>query len=355
MQHPPERYLENVLEQPDVLRSLLSTLQTQSWAEDFKQIWSQHQHHPILLTGMGASDSALWPLWFQLNRQGIIAQKIETSELIHYLPHRLEGPGLCLTISQSGESIEIKRLVEKIHALREQGKPCKTLVSITTAPGNSLSLGSDLALHTHAGTEVGVATKTFTSTLAFLHLIGACLTQQNLTKSYESIAQIAEAQSHILGNWKSFIEPAGIMLDKVKTYAIVGRGPTQAAVDDGALVLKESLRMMAHGFSGGEFRHGPMEMLNSALGVMVFTTPGSTLELSQRLSRDVEQRGGCLVTIGQRVEGLRSCHLDLPLVDQYLMPMLEILPVQLIAHHVSQVLGLIPGNFQWSGKVVPQE
>ena len=355
MQHPPERYLENVLEQPDVLRSLLSSLQSQSWAQEFQQIWSKHQDQPILLTGMGASDSALWPLWFQLNHQGIPAQKIETSELIHYLPNLLEGPGLCLTISQSGESIEIKRLVEKVQALRDQGKPCKTIVSITTAPGNSLSAGSDLAFHTHAGAEVGVATKTFTSTLGFLHLVGACLTGQDLAASYDAIAQIADYQSQILGDWERWIEPAGIMMDKVKTYAIVGRGPTQAAVDDGALVLKESLRMMAHGFSGGEFRHGPMEMLNSALGVLVFTTPGSTLELSQRLSRDVEQRGGCLVTIGQRVDDLRSCHLDLPVVDQYLMPMLEIVPVQLIAHHVSQILGLIPGNFQWSGKVVLQE
>ncbi|NJN24049.1 MAG: SIS domain-containing protein [Acaryochloridaceae cyanobacterium RL_2_7] len=308
-----------------------------------------------LAHGDGASDSALWPLWFRLNQRGILAQKIETSELIHYLPNRLEGTGLCVTISQSGESIEIRRLVEKIQALRAQGKPCKTLVSITTAPGNTLSIGSDLTLHTQAGAEVGVATKTFTSTLAFLHLLGTCLLGDSLEESYGAIAEVAEAQQQILEHWKNWIEPAAILMDKVKTYALVGRGPTQAAVDDGALVLKESLRMMAHGFSGGEFRHGPMEMLNSALGVLIFTTPGSTLELSQRLSRDVEQRGGCLVTIGQRVEGLGSCHLDLPTVDQALMPMLEILPVQLIAHHVSQVLGLVPGNFQWSGKVVLQE
>lgn len=355
MMHPPGRYLDNVLEQPDILRSLLTTYQSKDWASELLKLWTPVQHLPILVTGMGASDSALWPLWFHLNRFGIATQKIETSELIHYLPNFLERPGFCLVISQSGESIEIQRLVKAIQRNRDVGMKTPALVSVTTEPGNTLSNQSDLALYTGAGPEVGVATKTFTSTMGLLHLIGRCLTGTLDSSTYAELSQIADYQQATLQKWPTWIAPACECLESVKTYAIVGRGPSQAAVDDGALVLKESLRMMAHGFSGGEFRHGPMEMLTSDLGVILFNTPGSTLELSQRLSADVAQRGGALVTVGQREASTHSAHLALPAVDPSLMSMLEILPIQLLAHHVSQSLGLIPGNFQWSGKVVLQE
>lgn len=355
MTYPPGRYLENVLEQPDILRSLLSTYHSKDWATDLLSLWKPVQHLPILVTGMGASDSALWPLWFDLNRHGIVTQKIETSELIHYLPNLLARPGLCLVISQSGESIEIQRLAQTIHRNREAGLKTPVLVSVSTSPGNTLSKLSDLALYTEAGPEVGVATKTFTSTMAMLHLIGRCLTGQLENSTYGDLAHIADCQAAKLEQWQAWMAPAFAQLESIQLYAIVGRGPSQAAVDDGALVLKESLRRMAHGFTGGEFRHGPMEMLNDHLGVIIFNTPSSTLELSQRLSADVAQRGGVLVTVGQQGSLGHAAHIDLPLGDPSLMPLLEILPIQLLAHHVSQSLDLIPGNFQWNGKVVLQE
>ena len=353
MNHPPERYLENVLEQPEVLRSLIANYENSNWVAAFEAIWKPLKHLPILLTGMGASDSALWPLWYHLNRHGITAQKVETSELIHYLPNLLAQPGLCLAISQSGESVEIQRLVEKIHHNRKQGLKSPALISITTTASNSLSDGSDLKLHTEAGAEVGVATKTFTSTLAVLHLIGRLITENLQTDTFSELRQTANAQAEILNQWQDWLAPACRVWNSVQSYALVGRGPSQAAVNDGALVLKESLRRMAHGFSGGEFRHGPMEMLNNSLGVMVFNTPGSTLELSLRLSHDVVKRGGALITVGPQRSSPN--HLVLPPVAEDLMPILEILPIQLLAHHFAQTIGLIPGNFQWSGKVVLQE
>ena len=355
MQHSSGEYLENILEQPQVLSALLATYETAAHWEKIASVWQPLQNRPILLTGMGASDSALWPLWFHLNRHGVLAQKVETSQLIHYLPNVLQQPGLLITISQSGESIEIRRLIEQIQAYKSDGKVVPTVLSVTTQPDNFLANHSEIALHTNAGSEVGVATKTFTSTLAVLHLLGRALTQTLSNQDFQALRVIAQHQTKLLNHWSDWLAPAVTQLDTAQTYALVGRGATQAVVEDGALVLKESLRRLASGFTGGTFRHGPMEMLSSTLGVLAFTTCGSTLALHHRLAKDVEVRGGCLVTIGQPSPSLSSVQLVLPPCDEDLTPLLEILPIQLLALEWAKPLGLIPGNFQWSGKVVQQE
>lgn len=355
MQHQSGSYLDNVLEQPQIISALLDHYQESSIWEAVNHLWTPPQSSPILLTGMGASDSALWPLWYYLNRQGYSVQKVETSQLIHYLPNLYSQSGLCIVVSQSGESIEIRRLMEQIQARKKQNKPIPTVLSVTTAPGNALAKLSDLALHTNAGAEVGVATKTFTSTLALLHLLGQALTHTLRPQTYASIYKIAAHQSDILKDWQARLADAIQHLKDVKTYALVGRGPTQAVVEDGALIVKESLRRLAEGFSGGEFRHGPMEMLSSDLGVIVFTSSGSTLELSQRLATDVQSRSGCLVSIGQSIPSLSSVQVQLPACDPYLTPMLEILPIQLMVAEWAKPLEWIPGEFRWGGKVVQQE
>lgn len=350
------QYLENILEQPQVLASLLNQLETspQIW-ETLHEIWHPLKNLPILLTGMGASDSALWPLWFYLNRHGVLTQKIETSQLIHYLPNLYQQPGLMIVVSQSGESIEIRRLMEQIQVQKSQGQSVPTVLSLTTQPNNFLANHSDIALHTHAGPEVGVATKTFTSTLAVLHLLGRVLTQTLSARDFQALHAVTQHQITLLKHWPDWISPAVKSLEAATTYALVGRGSSQSVVEDGALILKESLRHLASGFTGGAFRHGPMEMLSSTLGVLVFTTCGNTLGLHQRLARDIESRGGCLVTIGQETPSLASVQLVLPPCEEDLMPLLEILPIQLLALEWAKPLGRIPGNFQWGGKVVQQE
>ena len=194
MHHPPGQYLENILEQPQVLNALVDRFQSAALLDKLKPLWQPVQDRPVWLTGMGASDSALWPLWFYLNQCGIVAQKIETSQLIHYLPGVLQRPGLLIAVSQSGESIEIRRLMEMLQthkaASQSAGPAVPTVVSVTTQPDNFLAHHSDLAFHTNAGAEVGVATKTFTATLAVLHLLGRALTQTLSPSDFQALRTV---------------------------------------------------------------------------------------------------------------------------------------------------------------------
>jgi glutamine---fructose-6-phosphate transaminase (isomerizing) len=298
---PATAYLDNILEQPTVVRSLLTTYQQSTvWAE-LGDRWLPFQVQSIVLTGMGGSYSALWPLWYELTQQGHVVQLLEPSEILHYCPTLLERSRLWIIVSQSGESVEIQRLVERIQDRRDRHQPCPMVISVSTSPGNTLAQGSDLALFTNAGTEVGVATKTFTGTMALLFLVGHCLLGTLTADCYGVLGAIADYQQGLLEECDRWLPSAVAQLRGARSYALIGRGPSLATVQDGALVFKEVLRQPAEGFSGGQFRHGPMELVNSGLGAIVVRGVGTSQDLSLKLERDLVERGARVVAIGPTV------------------------------------------------------
>jgi glutamine---fructose-6-phosphate transaminase (isomerizing) len=87
----------------------------------------------------------------------------------------------------------------------------------------------------------------------------------------------------------------------------------------------------------------------------LFALPDCTLELSQRMARDIFERGGSLVTIGAAVPGLDCAHIALPNLNEWISPMIEIVAVQLLVAQLAEASGIVPGQFRWSGKVIHLE
>ncbi len=343
-------YLTDILEQPQVLRAVTSTYKDGAvWAQIAQ--WGQKvRSRPLILTGLGASFNALLPLRYYLHQQGLPVLHIETGELIYHGPS-LTADDLLVVVSQSGESIEIRRLIE---CLQSQQAALPTIISVTTQPGNTLAQHSDIALHTQAGSEVGVATKTYTSTLAILHWLGRSLTAELSPQHYLEVLETADQLADCLQFWEQWVQPAVLALQTAETFALVGRGPSFASACNGALIIQESLRRLAGGFTGGQFRHGPMELISPTLGTLIFTLPGSTLSLTQRMAQEVHERGGLISTIGVPA-GPEIPNVLLPDLDDWLSPVVNIVAVQLIVAQLAEAVGLTPGQFRWSGKVIQQE
>jgi glutamine---fructose-6-phosphate transaminase (isomerizing) len=348
-------YLSNILEQPQILRSVTAAYKESSVWERLFQVWAANPSSRLVLTGLGASFNALYPARYYLHQQGIAALHLDTGELIHYLPEILQQPQplMLVVVSQSGESIEIKRLLEQVAQLSPEVKPW--IVSVTNAVGNSLAQQSDLALYTQAGAEVGVATKTYTSTLAVLHWLARALTRSPQPQDYLDVFLAAQHCENLLQNWESLLEPAFKAVQQATSFALVARGPSIASACNGALVLQEAARKPAAGFVGSQFRHGPMEMLSPQLATLMFTLPGRTLALSQSMAKDIGDRPGCLVTIGAKVPGLNNAHIPLPEMNEWISPMVDIVVVQLLVAKLAEAAGTVPGEFRWAGKVIGQE
>lgn len=348
-------YLSNILEQPQILRAVTSVYKESSEWECLAAFWAAHPSCRLVLTGLGASFNALYPLRYTLHQQGIAALHLDTGELIHYLPEMLTRPEplMLVVVSQSGESIEIKKLLALLAEIRAGVKPW--VVSVTNISGNALAQQSDLALFTQAGTEVGVATKTYTSTLAVLHWLGRVLTRSLDPQAYLDVLQAAQQCEDLLQNWESLLEPTYEAVRDATSFALVARGPSIASACNGALGLQEAARKPAAGFVGSQFRHGPMEMLSPQLATLLFTLPGRTLALSQGMAKDIGDRGGTLVTIGSKVPGLSNAHIPLPEMNEWVSPMVDIVVVQLLVAKLAEAAGIVPGEFRWAGKVIQQE
>jgi glutamine---fructose-6-phosphate transaminase (isomerizing) len=352
-------YLSNILEQPQILRAVTSVYKESSEWECLAAFWAAHPSCRLVLTGLGASFNTLYPLRYTLHQQGIAALHLDTGELIHYLPEMLTRPEplMVVVVSQSGESIEIKKLLAQLAEIRAElsagVKPW--VVSVTNIPGNALAQQSDLALFTQAGTEVGVATKTYTSTLAVLHWLGRVLTGSLDPQAYLDVLQAAQQCEDLLQNWELLLEPAFDAVREATSFALVARGPSIASACNGALGLQEAARKPAAGFVGSQFRHGPMEMLSPQLATLLFTLPGRTLALSQGMAKDIGDRGGTLVTIGTKVSGLDNAHIPLPEMNEWVSPMVDIVVVQLLVAKLAEAAGIVPGKFRWAGKVIQQE
>ncbi len=352
-------YLDNILEQPHILRSVTYAHKESSVWEQVHQAWSARPQHRLVLTGLGASYNALHPARYYLHQQGLAALHLDTGELIHYLPELLQQPIFLVIVSQSGESIEIQKLLDRL-AQHSNTDSSTWTVSVTNQPGNRLAEHSDLALYTQAGSEVGVATKTYTSTLAILHWLARAIANQLKPQDYVDVLQCADQCEQFLKNWQDTVQPAVEAVSEAVSFALVARGPSIASAYNGALGLQEAARMPAAGYMGSQFRHGPMEVLSPQLGTLLFTLPDCTLELSQRMAQDICDRGGCLVTIGAATpalgDGRINCaHISLHGANEWVSPIINIVPIQLLVAQLAEARGIVPGQFRWSGKVIHQE
>jgi glutamine---fructose-6-phosphate transaminase (isomerizing) len=347
-------YLDNILEQPHILRSATHAHKESSVWEQVHQAWSTRSQHRLVLTGLGASYNALHPARYYLHQQGLAALHLDTGELIHYLPELLQQPLFLVVVSQSGESIEIRKLLDQL-AQHSNAESSTWVVSITNEPGNRLAQYSDLALYTQAGSEVGVATKTYTSTLAILHWLARALAGRLKPQDYLDVLHCADKCEQLLKDWQPKIQPAVEAVSQVVSFALVARGPSITSAYNGALGLQEAARLPAAGYVGSQFRHGPIEVLSPQLGTLLFTLPGRTLELSQRMAQDIDARGGCLVTIGAAVPELNCAHIELYGLNEWVSPIVDIVPIQLLVAQLAEARGIVPGQFRWSGKVIHQE
>jgi glutamine---fructose-6-phosphate transaminase (isomerizing) len=200
-----------------------------------------------------------------------------------------------------------------------------------------------------------VATKTYTSTLAILHWLARAIAGRLKPQDYLDILQCAEHCEQFLEDWQTKLQPAVAAVSEATSFALVARGPSIASAYNGALGLQEAAQSPAAGYVGSQFRHGPMEVLSPQLATLLFTLPDRTLELSRRMAQDICDRGGCLVTIGSKIAGINCPHIELHKLSEWVCPIVDILPIQLLVAQLAEMKGIVPGEFRWSGKVIRQE
>ena len=157
-------YLRDLLDQPQALQDTLKDLRCKADLFDrLAQI--RHQGHArVVLTGMGSSLHALYPLELMLTAQGEPVKRGDSSELIHSMPSLLAGSTIIVAVSQSGRSAEVVRMLE-------QSSGRATVIGVTNTADSPLARQANFLILTQCGEEFSVSAKTYVGTLAALEIL----------------------------------------------------------------------------------------------------------------------------------------------------------------------------------------
>lgn len=337
-------YLHEVLDQPKALALTLERLNLDPALRSIASRMKDGEFRRIVLTGMGSSLYALYPLYLELTEEGYTSIIVETSELIHYLTRLMDSSTLIIAVSQSGESAEIVRLLEENRARA-------TIIGVTNTPESSLASRANCVLLTHAGAEASVSCKTYVTALMALRLLSSVLRDRDGECARAELSQAVPAAETYLASWEDHVVQLGAALGDVHQWILVGRGPSLATANTGALTIKESIRIPAEGMSSAAFRHGPIEMLGAETFVLIFSGDGEGRDLNESLHDHVRALGHRSGLVGEHADNA----LRLPRVSDGVRTIVEIMPVQMLILALAARNGIEPGRFAIAAKTTIRE
>jgi glutamine---fructose-6-phosphate transaminase (isomerizing) len=335
-------YQSDILAQGAALQDTLDLLAAARPLAEIRKGLQAGRWRRIILTGMGSSYFTLWPLYLRLLEAGMAAWLFETSELIY--SRAMPTPDtLIVAASQSGASVETVRLLDKI------GSDCQ-VIGLTNTLDSPLGRQASYTVLTRAGEEATVSCKTYLASLAAQCWLGDQLIPgQNEFGGLQGLPHQVQAY---LDNWQTHVAGLTRTLAGIEQVYLAGRGISIASAGTGGLILKESVHVASEGMSSAAFRHGPFEMVRSQTFVVIFTGCGETMALNRKLSRDVANAGGRVALVEA---GVGSGVFALPPCPEAALPILEILPVQMMTLALADLRHLVAGSFSLASKVTTTE
>jgi glucosamine--fructose-6-phosphate aminotransferase (isomerizing) len=254
---------------------------------------------------------------------------------------------ITVLISQSGET------ADTIAAQREaKSKGSKTL-AICNVVGSMITREAAGTIYTHAGPEIGVAsTKAFTAQLTALYLFALYMAQVRGTTNKDQATEAMQELTRLPGKLEHLLTREQECEDLAKEYVraqdflFLGRGIHYPIALEGALKLKEISYIHAEGYPAGEMKHGPNALIDENLPVVIIATRDPKNELSmvryeKTISnlKEVKARSGQVIALAtegdEDIKEAADHVLYVPAAPEELSPILEIVPLQLLAYHIA--------------------
>ncbi|MBM2851751.1 MAG: glucosamine 6-phosphate synthetase [Candidatus Nitrosotenuis sp.] len=280
----------------------------------------------IYITGSGTSyNAALVAKYLWQKYAKIKAEPIISSELF-FAPDAIEPNSILVAISQSGESADV---LEAVSIAKKSNSKILAIVNTLTS---SLAQESSLVIGMNCGPEIGVAaTKSFTSQLSIIYkitekLCDGCIKLDN-RKISESVAKTLEDHSKIKQIAKE--------LREISDIYILGRGVHYPIAAESALKLKELTYIHAEGIPGGELKHGPLALMDSSVYVIIINPNDFTYTDTLTSAREIKARGAKIIGISDKPSDVYDHWIEIPTIDEALYPLIEIIPIQLLAYYAA--------------------
>lgn len=251
---------------------------------------------------------------------------------------------LVMTISQSGETADT---LAAIRLAKEKGA---LTLSLCNVKNSSIDRFADGHLYMNAGVEIGVAsTKAFTATIAMMNVLALSLGKIKKTLSTKdehdfvmSLRALPSKMEVVLSYDKYFLAAANSLKD-FRGFLFMGRGTSFPIAMEGALKLKELAYLHAEGYAAGEMKHGPIALIDEKMAVIMVAPRDHYFEKTVSNIEEVKARAGYIISLGsgddQALKRISKQYLPIPVSDWLTNPILFVVPLQLMAYHLSSVLG----------------
>ncbi len=345
--------LKEVFEQPRAIRdTMLGRVSQESGLvfldevnltpEEFRAFQS------IKVVACGTSWHAALAGKFMIEKLARIPVEVDYGSEFRYRDPIIDEKVLTVVISQSGET------ADTLAAQREAKQKGSKTLAICNVVGSMITREAVGTLMTHAGPEIGVAsTKAFTAQLTAMFILAMHLGQARRGGDDPELRAMAQELLLVPGKMETvlsndpYYEELARTLFKATDFLFLGRGIHYPIALEGALKLKEISYIHAEGYPAGEMKHGPNALIDESLPVVVLVTrdPGSEesgLRYEKTLSniQEVKARGGIVVAVAceqdvAEVKQVADHVISIPSTSELLLPILEIVPLQLLAYHVA--------------------
>ena len=273
-----------------------------------------------------------------------IPVEVEYASEFRYRNPVIGAGDIVLAISQSGETADTRAAVELAKA---QGA---TVLGICNVVGSSIARAVHTGIYTHAGPEIGVAsTKAFTAQLTVLMMLALEMARQRGTITpplwqalLQALAAVPAAVEAVLQQHEH-IERIAQVFKVAPNFLYLGRGYNFPVALEGALKLKELAYIHAEGYPAAEMKHGPIALIDEAMPVVFMATQDRSYHKLISNIEAVKARGGKLIAIVTQGDKLAAqlAHyvIEVPPIHEALMPMVAVVPLQLLSYHMAVIRG----------------
>lgn len=299
----------------------------------------------ILMIACGTSWHAALIGEYMIEQLARIPVEVEYASEFRYRDPIINDNDMLIAISQSGETADSLAAIE---LAKQKGA---TVFGICNVVGSSIPRVTDAGIYTHAGPEIGVAsTKAFTNQLVALGMIAITVAYKKGKISASRYRSLLYAFDELPGKIQETLEKvdtqiqhiAGIYQDAPNALYL-GRGANFPIALEGALKLKEISYIHAEGYPAAEMKHGPIALIDDSMPVVVIATNKTHYEKVVSNIQEVKSRKGqiiSVVTTGDTTINEISNHvIKVPETDEFFMPILANIPLQLLAYHIAVLRG----------------
>jgi glucosamine--fructose-6-phosphate aminotransferase (isomerizing) len=340
--------LKEIYEQPavigDTLHTYLSPATRSVSLPSLPFDWATVTRLTMTACGTACFACMVAKYWFE--KLARLPVEVEVASELRYREPPLPKGGVCIAVSQSGETIDT------LAALRYAKTHGQTILSVVNVPESAIARESHVVLPTLAGPEIGVAsTKAFTTQLMVLlaTAIAAGRARGTLSAADEerlthAMIEVPAQVNEVLNMEEAYRRISEDILAEARDVLYLGRGVSFPIALEGALKLKEISYIHAEGYAGGEMKHGPIALIDEAVPVVVVAPTDPIFDKIASNFEQVRARGGKLVLLSDeagiaRLGGHAAAAMKLPTVDPIVAPILYSVPVQLLAYYTAVAKG----------------